>query len=146
MKKIKLDDIKKENIFQTPPEYFEDLPSIIQARIVKEKPHAWYSSLFSLPAMKLAIPAMLILLVFVFRGQLFSPEHIDVELSSTELIEELSTDEMYAYLMEHTDVTHEDLLEVALENHLFLGDGDKQLKIDEEYIEDLDIEDLEELL
>ncbi|MFC0183739.1 hypothetical protein SAMN04515674_11119 [Pseudarcicella hirudinis] len=36
-KRISLGDIKKENIFQVPEGYFDDLPSIIQAKAVKSK-------------------------------------------------------------------------------------------------------------
>lgn len=36
-KRISLGDIKKENIFQVPERYFDDLPSIIQAKAVKSK-------------------------------------------------------------------------------------------------------------
>ena len=59
MKKIKLDDIEKENIFRTPPDYFEDLPSIIQAKAVKSASEAWYLKLLKQPAVKFArLPAV----------------------------------------------------------------------------------------
>lgn len=146
MKKIKLEDINKETIFQTPPDYFEDLPSIIQARAIQSKPQAWYVSAWKQPVVKFALPAMLIILAVVFRGAIF-PSGNDIEdATAAELMEELSTEEMYAYLIEHTDVTHEDLYHAISENQLDLGDQDGQLPIDEEYLEDIDIEDLEELL
>jgi len=146
MKKIKLDDIEKENIFQTPSGYFEDLPSIIQARAVREKPQAWYLNLFRQPAMKWAIPALVVVLAAVFSTQLIEPKGGTPTLTAAELVEELSTEEMYAFLMEHTDITHQELLDVAAENQLYLGEDGGQLHLDEDFIEDIDLEDLEELM
>ena len=148
MKKIKLDDIKKENVFQTPPGYFEDLPSIIQAKAMNSQKEAWWLTTLQLPVVKFALPAILVVLLVVFRGSLVTQEATIAEGSVMELMADLSTEELYTYVMDHTDVTHADLLEMATDHQIeFELEEDKSaIEIDEEYIEDLELEDLEELM
>jgi len=149
MKKIKLDDIEKENIFRTPPDYFEDLPSIIQAKAIQSASEAWYLKLLKQPAVKFAVPAMLVLLLFVFRGNLFPPNNNTLSQTGDpiELLADVSTADLYAYVMDHTDVTHTDLLEIMTEDqHVHLSPEQSEIEIDEEYIEDLELEDLEDLM
>lgn len=143
---MKLDDIKKENIFQTPSTYFEDLPSIIQAKAVQSKPEAWYITFFKQPAVKFALPVLLLLVVAVVQTEFFVPNNQANELSAIELMDEVSTEEMYAYLIESSDITHEELLEVAVETQVELSGSTEQNPMVDEYLEDIDLEELEELL
>lgn len=148
MKKIKLDDIEKENIFETPSGYFEELPSIIQAKAMATEKKAWYLTVFQQPALRFAAPALLILLLIVANSDFFSTTSSTTTTASvTEMIADLSTEELYTYVLEHADVTHGDLLEMASAHQVDLEIEQPVLEeLGEEYMEDLELEDLEELM
>ena len=58
--KMKLEDIKKKNIYTVPDKYFDQLPTRIQSRVNEQKPVSWLSWDWRL-SYKLAVPAIAVI-------------------------------------------------------------------------------------
>lgn len=128
----KLEDIPKKNIFEVPEGYFEKLPGIIQARVVKPEPvRIWVTSL------KYALPVLAIMAfgIFWFSGN--SEKSFDEQLAS------IQTEQLIAYLND-ADLQIDDLSETVgwnefdlmeLENKVYatfeITDDDLDLLLDE---------------
>src|SRR5690349_21257375 len=99
----KLEDIPKNHPFKVPEGYFDRLPEVIQARVanksmVKEgKPYFRYALQYALPAIAMAIVAV----IYLTPNK---PETIDTMLAS------VSTEDLVAYL-EESEITADELLE-----------------------------------
>ncbi len=122
MKKINLNELDRKQPFKAPDGYFEELPSIIQSKAVDSDKRA---QPWEMPVIRwVAVPAMIIAIV------IFSILPNDENNNPDELLAEVSTEELVAYL-ESTDMSTVDLLEMIDEpNRLFddtevdiLGDG-----------------------
>ncbi|MEM8895298.1 MAG: hypothetical protein AAGC88_12020 [Bacteroidota bacterium] len=132
MKKIDLNELKKEQPFKAPDGYFEELPGIIQNRAVHSgrKTQIW-----ELPVIKwAAVPAMIIAIA-VFA---VLPNNDDVD--PDQLLAEVSTDELVAYL-ESTEVSTTELLSMIDQPELLFEENDADLLGD-----DLSEEEMELLL
>ena len=105
-KPLKLDGLKRENIFRTPDAYFDRLPAQIQARIKKQEDYGFRPVLVT--SLKLALP-VIILAVVIFQMDLFAPDKSS-DQDPMALIDEVSTQDLVAYLGE-TDITAEEILE-----------------------------------
>lgn len=105
-KPLKLADLKPENIFSTPDGYFDRLPAQIQARIKKREDYGFRPVLVT--SLKFALPAV-ILAVIIFQLDLLAPDTI-TKHDPVALINEVSTQDLIAYLGE-TDITAEEILE-----------------------------------
>ncbi|MDA0195397.1 MAG: hypothetical protein O2887_12690 [Bacteroidetes bacterium] len=134
--KIKIDDLKKENIFKVPDRYFEELPSLIQARVLAQagSKQGW----FVLPSVRWAViatPVLAVIMYFViFRGPVEqTPVNIDAILAQVE------TNDLIAYL-EDSDMTDAELI-----SGLALESFEIDEITDELYLEDIDISDLESI-
>lgn len=128
----KLEDIPKKNIFEVPEGYFEKLPGIIQARVIKPEPvRIWVTSL------KYALPVLAIMAfgIFWFSGN--SEKSFDEQLAS------IQTEQLIAYLND-ADLQIDDLSETVgwnefdlmeLENKVYatfeITDDDLDLLLDE---------------
>ncbi len=128
----KLEDIPKKNIFEVPEGYFEKLPGIIQARVVKPEPvRIWVTSL------KYALPVLAIMAfgIFWFSGN--SEKSFDEQLAG------IQTEQLIAYLND-ADLQIDDLSETVgwnefdlmeLENKVYatfeITDDDLDLLLDE---------------
>jgi len=62
-KPVRLEDIPKEQLFQVPDNYFDELPGKIQKRIIAQKQKAWYALPVWQGALRYALPAMALVLV-----------------------------------------------------------------------------------
>lgn len=144
MKKFDINNIDRTNIFETPEGYFKDLPSIIQAKAVQNKPESIWKTAFANPIVKLAIPALLIFAVFIWGGD-FTDSQSTSETDTEILLAQLSVEEMQDYLLEETDMTNSDLVEIVSEIEGEITLENTQL-LDDETLEDIDLEDLESLL
>jgi len=83
----KLEDIPKKNIFEVPEGYFEKLPGIIQARVIKPEPvRIWVTSL------KFALPVLAIVAFGVFWFTSSKEESFDEQLAG------IQTEQLIAYL------------------------------------------------
>lgn len=101
---MKLDDIKKKNIYTVPDKYFDQLPTRIQSR-VNEKPVSrwnWNQSL----AYKLAAPAFLVVLLLFYFGMGNENDSQDFET----ILAQVSNEDIIAYLG-NTDITTEEIIE-----------------------------------
>ena len=99
----KLDDISKKTVFNVPDDYFDELPSKIQARVgelkVSSQPSVFYryKYAFLVPALAVVVVAFVLF---------FQPQRKDAE----RILASIETEQLVAYLQE-TDITTEDLLE-----------------------------------
>jgi hypothetical protein len=85
----KLEDISRENIFKVPDGYFEKLPGVIQARVAKPEPKAWFA-----PAYKFALPV--VALAIALTVWFTSRQGVSLE----DQLNEIQTEQLMAYLEE----------------------------------------------
>jgi hypothetical protein len=100
----KLDNISKKEIFIVPDEYFEQLPSKIQNRIIEGKT-AYAFTFFT--ALKYALPAILIA---VLAGVWFYPSTKDVQINAETMLSAINTEDLVAYLND-ADISTDEVLE-----------------------------------
>ena len=103
---MKLEDIKKKNIYSVPDKYFDQLPARIQSRVNEKKPVLGLSLNWSL-AFKVAAPALTLVLILFYFGISTTDNST---LSSDEMLAQVSTDDLIAYL-ETTDITIDEIIE-----------------------------------
>ena len=137
---MKLDDLNNnKNIYKVPDGYFDELPGRIQKRIELEKARSGSFS-WSFPSvMKIAAPALAVVLLIV-AVIIQKPNDVETTESYTELLDQVDVNEMVAYL-ELTDITSEEILEEidveTLDDNF--GDLDNEILI-EENIDDATID------
>lgn len=127
----KLDDIPKNNIYQVPESYFDELPAVIQARVQhREKtfPFLYYTVRYALPVLLMAVA------LIVWWGRL----PVRPGEAAEEILASVNTASLVNYL-EETELTTDQLLESV---HLSPHDIDQI----EDEVYDLGIRDDEELL
>lgn len=140
---MKLSDINKKNIFETPDKYFENLPSTIQSRAVASSSKWVITDLFVMPNLKYAL-ATFVFLAVAFIGF----QNLKTDTKTTQEIDYLasiSADEVHNYLLT-TDFNEYEILEIAQENNIQIIET-QTLKITTEILEEeLELEDLEEFI
>jgi hypothetical protein len=117
---MKLEDIKKKNIYSVPNRYFDQLPARIQSRVQEKKSVFGFTLDWSL-AFKLAVPALALVFILFYFG--VSTNYSGQ--SAEELLAQVSTDDLIAYL-ETTDITTDEIIdELDLSNIVldFYEDG-----------------------
>lgn len=130
----KLEDIPKKEVFNVPDGYFENLPTIIQARTVGQKKETAFLPRFSY-ALRYAVPVVVLGVIGYFW---LGPK--SQQDSAESILASIETEDLVAYLNE-TDLTTEELLESV---QLEASDVDE---IEGEiYGEELSDEDFEEIL
>jgi len=102
---MKLEDIKKKNIYTVPDKYFDQLPTRIQSKVNEKKPVSWFSWDWKL-SYKVAMPAIAVVLFVLF---LVKPDS-NINQDPGTLLAEVSTEDIIAYL-EFTDVTTDEIIE-----------------------------------
>ena len=102
-----LKNIKKDNIFRTPDGYFDELPGMIQARIVSKNQSVWSLNQPLRYSLRYALPAILLIAGFFWILRL-NPSGMSADYD--QLLSEVSTDDLIAYL-ETSDLTTEDIIE-----------------------------------
>jgi len=136
----KLHGIPKRNIFTVPDGYFNNLPSIIQAR-TKEK-----ESILSLPvfvgSLKYAIPAILIIIavaIWIQSDNQSVTEQLLAEISTEEIIDYMQDSKMTSYeLAEILQLSGEELTQILVNEFESL----EELPDEDILLEYLDEEDL----
>lgn len=125
----KLDEIKKENVFKVPDDYFADLPQIIQARVhQKSRAHV---EIFAMRALRLAVPVILILMVSVIYFM------NDPEAKPESLLAQVDARDIVYYLENHTDISTDDIIESIAQEGTSLDFSDPTLdEIDESSIDE----------
>ena len=103
---MKLEDIKKKNIYTVPDKYFDQLPTRIQSRVNDKKPVLGVPLNWKL-ALKVTVPVVAVVMILFY----FSiATNRNSTLSSDELLAQVSTDDLIAYL-ETTDLTTDEIIE-----------------------------------
>ncbi len=101
---MKLEDLKKENVFKVPEGYFEDLPMRIQSRIQSgipvERIPVFRRNVFKY-AVSLAAMVLIVLVVLKFYTRQPSPE---------KLLSQVPTEALISYL-ETSDITEDELFD-----------------------------------
>lgn len=106
MKKYRLEDIKKQQVFTEPPEgYFDRLPGIIQAQTANKPVRR--PQLYWVRVLRLVPLAAVVVLIALYSGLLDKKESGP---GLDELLSEVTTDEIIQYL-EDLDLTNEEILE-----------------------------------
>ena len=106
MKKYRLEDIKKQQVFTEPPEgYFDRLPGIIQAKTANKPVRR--AQLYWVGVLRLVPLAAVVVLIALYSGLLNKKESGP---GLDELLSEVTTDEIIQYL-EDLDLTNEEILE-----------------------------------
>jgi len=140
--KFKLEELKKEQIFKAPKGYFNDLPQVIQARVLEENSKRQPIQII-LPKMALryALPALLLLLAVTFV--LMNDSSKDLEPSA--LIAQVDDETILYYLENEIDLTTNEILESVPDLYLEdefgnITDGMEEINIDNEMLEKYGIE------
>ena len=102
---MKLEEIKKKNIYTVPDKYFDQLPTRIQSRVNEKKPVFVKSINWSI-VLKVATPALAVILLLFY----FGASRNDTYQSAEQLLAQVETEDLIAYL-ETTDITTEDIIE-----------------------------------
>ena len=102
---MKLEDIKKKNIYSVPDKYFDQLPTRIQARVNDSKPAFKLSWRWNL-LYKIAVPTLVIIFIVFY----FGIESNNFESNADNLLAQVSSDDLIAYL-ETTDLTTDEIIE-----------------------------------
>ncbi len=131
---MKLEDIKKKNIYTVPDKYFDQLPARIQSRANENTPVSWFSLNWSL-SYKLAAPVLAVILIMFYFGRNDQSTPTDAE----SLLAMVSTDEIIAYI-DFMDISTDEIIET-----IDLTDFDFMLYEDNIIDADLEIDELEHL-
>ena len=103
---MKLEDIKKKNIYKVPDNYFDQLSTRIQSRVNEKKPVLGVPLNWKL-ALKVAVPVVAVVMILFYFG---IASMRNSTLSSEELLAQVNTDDLIAYL-ETTDITTDEIIE-----------------------------------
>ena len=102
---MKLEEIKKKNIYTVPDKYFDQLPTRIQSRVNEKNPVFVKSINWSI-VLKVATPALAVILLLFY----FGASRNNTYQSAEQLLAQVETEDLIAYL-ETTDITTEDIIE-----------------------------------
>ena len=102
----KLEDISKKQIFTTPEDYFDKLPSRIQARIESKRKTTEYQ-VSLIPILKYALPVVVILVAGIFWFNR-TPKQIDPE----SVLASIQTDDLIAYL-DDSELTTDEVIQAG---------------------------------
>ena len=103
---MKLEEIKKENIYTVPDKYFDQLPTRIQSRVHVKKPVLGISLNWN-SVYKIAAPVFAVVLMVAYFG---IPKLNDSAPSAEDFLAQVSSDDLIAYL-QTTDITTDDIAE-----------------------------------
>jgi len=129
---IKLDELPKKQVYSVPDDYFKELPSIIQARAVKQEKTKTPVILWS-TALRFALPVIALIMMLVYFGTRLNNDDIDIQA----MLEDIPTEELVNYLTE-SDITTDELLSLIDVNELDVDgmvDEDIELLNDSEWDE-----------
>ena len=99
---IKLDELPKKEVYSVPDNYFKELPSIIQTRVV-ESEQARTPVLIWSSALRYALPVIALIMMLVYFGTRIKNSDIDVQA----MIDDIPTEELISYITESEITTYE---------------------------------------
>jgi len=121
---FKLDEMPKKQVYSVPDGYFDNLPTIIQARVVK--PQASESLVVNWSsALRYALPALALVLMVTYFGVRLNNNSIDVQA----MLDDIPTEELVAFLAESDISTEEILSMVDLESFDVDGMIDENIQL-----------------
>lgn len=129
---MKLEEIKKKNIYSVPEKYFDQLPTRIHSRVQERKSVFGFRFDWHL-AFKLALPALAVVFIMFY----FGIRNNYSDQSADELLAQVSTDDLIAYL-ETTDISTDEIIE-----ELDLSDLELDFYEDGPIMKDMDMNDAE---
>lgn len=109
---IKLDELPKKQVHSVPDDYFKELPSIIQAKVV-EPEHTRTPAILWSSALRYALPAIALVIMLVYFGTRLNNNDIDVQA----MLDDIPTEELVSYLTD-SEITTEELLSLIDVNEL----------------------------
>ena len=133
MKKFRLEDLEKRQVFNKPPEgYFDRLPGIIQAKTAHKAGKSGRQLVWT-NALKLVPVAALMILIAIYSG-IFQER--TVEPGFEEILSQVTSDDIILYL-EELDISNDEILEEVDLKALSL----ELESIDDPLMDNLEIED-----
>ncbi len=118
MKRINLSDLKKQDPFQVPEGYLENLPQMIQQKLTHKPDHYWqgWSSLITMPRV---LPAFFLLL-FIISAVVFFNRNTNSEAPAAQAILEATPEqEIVTYLTASEYVSLQELTENEVDHDLY---------------------------
>ena len=103
-KRLTLDSIEKKAVYEVNKNYFDELPTRIQNRVISHEKQSSPGYILS-KSLKYALPVVAIVIMAIYFGNRFNASEIDVQA----LIDEVSTEELVAYLSE-SELTTDDII------------------------------------
>ncbi len=109
---IKLEDLPKKQLYSVPDNYFDELPGIIQASVVKPE-HIRSPSVFWSASLRYALPVLALVMMLVYFGIRINNNSIDVQA----MLDDISTEDLVLYITE-SELTTDELLSLIDINEL----------------------------
>jgi hypothetical protein len=147
MKKINLEDLKKDtNLFEVPENYFDALPSKIQATIQQRKSKEQQSIVYQLftvkNSIKIAVSLCAVVLAFFVAIQFYAP----TKIAESHNLSEVSEKAIQDYLL-HSGVGTDEIMQICSTQGSELSIDGLPLDISQELLEEeLSIENINDYL
>ena len=109
---IKLEELPKKQLYTVPENYFNELPSIVQARVVKSQRENTRSIFWS-ASLRYALPVIAMVMMLVYFGVRINNDDLDVQA----MLDDIPTEELILYITE-SEITTDELLSLIDINEL----------------------------
>ncbi len=132
-KPLKLEDFSKENPFSVPEGYFEELPCIIQAKVIAAPERVSWLDWALIPAhtWKISLAAVAVILTIVFSG-IF--QQSDLSSSVEDILAEVSMEDLIEYI-EYSDLSTDEILAelnfIDIDSDFLMSDEIQLLNVDD---------------
>lgn len=104
---FKLNEMPKKQVYSAPDDYFDNLPTIIQSRVIKQERKLFFFPNWS-SAIRYALPALALVLMVTYFGVRINNNNIDVQA----MLEDIPTEELVLFLAE-SDISTEEILSMV---------------------------------
>ncbi len=131
-RKINLEHLKKENVFQVPDQYFETLPELINEKVKKNNSQSGTKVIRM--TFRYALPVAAMVVVAIYLG-IFS-QSTDESLEVEDMIANITVEELYDYL-ENSEISTDEIIASLDNEELDLDFNDGSINL----IDDLDLTD-----
>ena len=132
-KRLTLDSIEKKEVFKVSEGYFDNLPTRIQNRVIEREYKSRPAYIFS-KSLKFALPVIALIIMSIYFGNRYNDSGLDVQA----MIDEVSTEQLVAYLSESELSTDEILALIDVEEL----DIDGMLNEDIDLLNDIELNDV----
>ena len=104
---FKLNEMPKKQVYSVPDDYFDNLPTIIQSRVIKQERKLFFFPNWS-SSIRYALPALALVLMVTYFGVRINNNNIDVQA----MLEDIPTEELVLFLAE-SDISTEEILSMV---------------------------------